>query len=32
MQRDLLCQRCAFISVILETKEVRATEEEDSYV
>jgi len=25
-QRDLLCQRCAFISLILETKEVEAAE------
>ncbi|MEI9866673.1 MAG: hypothetical protein WDN00_19395 [Limisphaerales bacterium] len=25
-QRDLLCQRCAFVSVILETKEVEAAE------
>src|SRR5438105_10480215 len=25
-QRDLLCQRCAFVSVILETKEVIAAE------
>jgi hypothetical protein len=29
MQRDLLCQRCAFVSVILETKEVKAAEGED---
>ena len=26
VQRDLLCQRCAFVSVILETKEVEAAE------
>lgn len=25
-QRDLLCQRCAFVSLILETKEVEAAE------
>lgn len=28
-QRDLLCQRCAFVSVILETKEVEAAEGND---
>jgi hypothetical protein len=28
-QRDLLCQRCAFVSVILETKEVEAAENND---
>jgi hypothetical protein len=26
VQRDLLCQRCAFVSIILETKEVEAAE------
>jgi hypothetical protein len=29
VQRDMLCQRCAFVSVILETKEVEAAEGKD---